>query len=216
MTTHIVVYEGRRVSLGLMQRDYGAAFVKFANLRGHIDGVSLRPPYYPKDFDTWFDRIEASKGKNEVFAILVHEEGADAGYRYVGHTGIHGITMPEAHGTTGTIIADPGAQGQGYGKEAKLLLQQHAFHTLHLATLRSAVKGFNAASLGHLIACGYRICGRYERAELYEGVRIPAILLECLPEDWLPRWRAYRDTGTLPTLTEEERALVRRETNATS
>ncbi|HWH16476.1 MAG TPA: GNAT family protein [Candidatus Paceibacterota bacterium] len=217
MTTHIIAYESRRLSLGLMQPEYGPDFVRFANRYGPVRGTRIRPPYTLKDYLSWLEKLETSKGKNEAFAILLHEQiGLERTYRYIGHTGVHDIRFPEALGATGSIIGDPNFQGMGLGKEAKLLLQRHAFHVLNLYKLRSAVKAFNANSLGHLLACGYRIIGRATGEEFDEGKRIEAIELECLARDWEEIWKTYQTTGILPRLTDEQRELVRSHTNKKS
>ncbi len=217
MTTHVIAYEGGKLSLGLMQPEYGPDFVRFANRYGPVRGTRIRPPYTLKDYLGWLEKLDSSKGMNEVFAILFHEQiGLTRAYRYIGHTGVHGIRFPEAFGSTGSIIGDPNYQGMGLGKEAKLLLQRHAFHVLALYKLKSEVKAFNAQSLGHLIACGYRVIGRGTGEDFDEGKRIDAILLECLAADWEPIWKAYQATGTLPRLTDEEREIVRIHTNKKS
>lgn len=213
MTTHIIAYESLRLSLGLMQPLYCPDFVPIANLYGPVRGTRIRPPYTPKDYLDWLEKLESSKGINEVFAILLHEQiGLTRTYRYIGHTGVHGIRFPEAFGTTGSIIGG-NFQGMGLGKEAKLLLQRHAFHVLNLYKLKSEVKAFNAQSLGHLLACGYQIIGRGTGEDFDEGKRVDVILLECLATSWEPIWEAYQATGTLPRLTDEQRELVRSHTN---
>lgn len=216
MTDHLITYTGvANVSLGLITRDYGPEFVRFANVRGDIDGTRIRPPYYvATHFEPWLERLEKEKGKNEAFAILVHDDSRpERSYRYIGHMGIHDIQWPQGTGVTGSVIGDRNSQGKGYGKEAKLLIQKHAFDTLHLHKLKSEVKSFNAASLGHLLACGYRICGRLHEEELHEGRRVDLILLECFRRDWEVIWEAYRTTKTPPRLTDEQHALVKKETN---
>lgn len=217
MITHIIAYEGHRLSLGLMQPEYGPDFVRFANRYGPVRGTRIRPPYTLKDYLTWLEKLESSKGKNEVFAILFHEQiGLERMYRYIGHTGVHDLRFPEALGTTGSIIGDPNFQGVGLGKEAKLLLQRHAFHVLNLYKLKSEVKAFNAKSLGHLLACGYRIIGRATGEDFDEGKRVDTILLECLAETWEEIWETYQASGTPPRLTDEQRDLIRLHTNKKS
>lgn len=210
---HVPVYVGARLSLGLMLPAYRDLFVPLANRHEFVHGTQLRPPYFASHFDSWLESLEKDKGKNEVFAILVHDDsGPVRQHQYVGHTGVHHISYPEACAVTGSVIADPNMQGKGYGKEAKLLLQKHAFDALHLYKLKSDIKAFNAASLGHLLACGYRIYGRSRGDLIHQGKRVDRILLECFRSDWEPLWDAYSASGDGPRLSPEQRALVTKET----
>ena len=212
---HIVTCEGLCVaSLGLMQKCYGRAFLPAVNRRMDINGTLQRPPYWPEDFDSFVDGSQKSKGKDEVFATLMHEDGPNGrAYRYLGHTGIHRITWPDGIGSTGSMIVEATAQGKGIGTEAKLLLLYHAFEVLGLANVRSTVKAWNAKSLGHLIKCGYRIVGRYEKILFHEGKLVDEILLQVSPALWRPVWNQYQETKQLPKLTDEQRELVKIETN---
>lgn len=213
MTTNVIVYEGVHVSLGLVRDFHAEAFVRFANRHEHVHGTRLRPPYAEHHFASWLESLATSKGKDEVFCILAHEDSPEGrAYRYIGHTGVHRILYPQAHATTGTVIGDPDAQGRGYGKEAKLLLQKHAFDALNLHKLKSEVKAFNAASLGHLLACGYTVYGRAREEDLHHGKRVDTILLECFRADWEPIWQEYQRSGVVPRLTDAQRAFVTKET----
>lgn len=214
MTDHIIIYEGTRMSLGLIQKSYGPTYVPWPNRRTDVNGTLQRGPYWPEDFDEWVDLLRKSKGKNEAFAVLVHEgEKGTRTYRYIGNMGIHGITWPSGYATTGSILGGDDGRGKGYGTEAKLWIQYHAFMILGLRKLSSEVKAFNAGSLGHLLKCGYRIIGRRKAHDFHEGSFVDTILLECFPEDWEPIWNGYRSSETLPKLSEEQQELVRRETN---
>jgi len=214
MVTHIIAYEGRLLSLALMQKGYGPEYLPWPNERTRVNGTSQRPPYSLQDFEEWVDRLQKDKGHNEVFAVLVHEGTSEnRTYRYIGNVGIHDITWPGAFGETGSILGAPGVHGKGYGTEAKLLIQYHAFNVLGLRKLCSSVKAFNAASLGHLLKCGYRIVGRHKAHDFHEGSFVDVILLECFREDWEPIWDAYTGTKTVPRLSAKQRKRVQKETS---
>lgn len=214
MTDHVIIYEGVHMSLALIQKAYGPEYIAWPNQRTNVHGTLQRGPYWPEDFDEWIDRLRKDKGKNEAFAVLVHEgESSERTYRYIGNMGIHGITWPSGCATTGSILGGDSARGKGYGTEAKLWTQYHAFMVLGLRKLNSEVKAFNADSLGHLLKCGYYVIGRKKAHDFHEGGFVDTILLECFREDWEPIWEAYRSSNELPKLTDEQRKLVRRETN---
>lgn len=211
---HIIAYEGlANVSLGLMQEGYADQYLPWPNLRIGIEGTLQRPPYSRKDFLGFIENMCAKKGSHEVFAVLAHgKHKKKRTYEYVGHMGVHHISWPDGCAITGSIIGAPEGRGKGYGTEAKLLLLGHAFNAVGLRKLNSDVKAWNAASLGHLIKCGYRICGRQHAQVFDRGVFVDKILLEVFREWWEPIWNQYQKTKTLPRLTDKQRALVSKET----
>ena len=214
MTTHIIAYEGTRVSLGLLQSMYEAEYIPWPNRRIDVSGTLQRPPYYPEHFTEWLERLRKSKGSHEVFAVLAHEgKPSKRKYRYLGHMGIHDASWPSGFATTGSILGANNARGKGYGTEAKLLIQHHAFHVMGLRKLVSEVKAFNALSLGHLLKCGYQVIGRRKAHDFHEGAFTDSIILECFREEWEPIWEAYQASSTLPRLSDEQGELVRKETN---
>ncbi len=207
---HIIAYEGLvNVSLGLMQEEYIPTYLPWINRRIGIDGTLQRPPYSLASGIEWVRGLDAQKGKNEVFAILLHRgTGKRRSYQYIGHTGMHGINWQHGFATTGSIIDPDNGQGRGYGTEAKLLLQYHAFMVLGLRKLTSTVKVFNGGSLGHLLKCGYRIVGRHKKHHFHEGRFVDEVFLEVFRDEWWPIWERYQKRKTLPKLSKTERALV--------
>ncbi len=155
MSDHSSIHQGFNVSLGAMRRDYIPLFMEGANDPDVMRGVILRPPVTLEAELAWYDNV-ASKAGNTLFAILLHERGADGkviDYRYIGHTGLHDIVYPDGYATSGTIIVDKSCFGKGYGTEAKLLLLYEAFRNRGLRKVCSHVKAFNGNSWGHLLAC---------------------------------------------------------------
>ncbi len=213
---HIIAYKGLvHVSLGIVQEEYGAEYLPWPNKRIGIEGTLQRPPYTPQNWQDWVRSHSTSKGKDEVFAVLEHTktEGSE-GCRYIGHTGIHGITWPDGRAKTGSVLGADHSQARGYGTEAKLLLQYHAIMVLGLRKLTSVVKGWNAQSLGHLIKCGYRICGRHKEQLFHDGKYVDEIILEVFRADWEPLWDIYQTANQLPKLTPDQKHLIATETKS--
>lgn len=213
--SEIVVYKGlRNVSLGVMQEHHVQPFTVWANQRG-IEGTMLRPPYTPSSGLAWLQGFD-KRANEDIFALLIHVlSGGQESYRYIGHTGLHDIRWPDGFGTSGTIMADPAARAQkGLGAEAKLLLLNHAFCVRGLRKVISAVKAFNGPSLGHLLKCGYRVVGRYANHHFHKDTYVDGLVLEVFRDDWEPIWDAYQSRGTLPRLTDEQRAYVQQIVNS--
>lgn len=208
MTTHIIVYRGLvGCSLGVMQEPYIPELLQFINDLEVTAGVMARAPVDVYEEEDWLRKLHTNKKSNQIFAVLAHEPGENE-FRYIGHTGIHQILWPSGFGATGSLLGGNNARGNGYGTEAKLLLQYHAFRVLGLRKLTSTVKAFNAQSLGHLIKTGYRIVGRYTKHQFHDGEYVDEILLECFREDWEPLWAEYQAGRKLPKLTSGQRELV--------
>lgn len=210
-TTHYVVYESpsKCVALAAMQRQYIDSLMPWVNNVETMRGVLLVPPVLYEREIAWYESLAKSKGSQTVFAILIRDS-PDGEYRYVGHTGLHTITFPDARATSGTLIGDPAARGKGVGKHAKMLLLHHAFEYEHLRKVSSEVKAFNAASLGHLVACGYSIIGVRKAHIAYRGSFVDEILLEVHREAFLPLWESYQKTKEIPVLSEAQKAEVQK------
>lgn len=196
-----------------MKREYIPLFVPGANDREVMRGVIIQPPMTLEYEYAWYDRMVQNQN-TLIFAILLHLRDADGkvtGYQYIGHTGLHDITWPSGHATSGTIIADKSCFGKGYGKEAKLLLLFDAFFCRGLRKVCSNVKAFNGNSWGHLLACGYTQTGRKRLHHFSNGEFVDSIDFEVFREDWEPIWDAYQKTKSLPILTDEQRTLLQKE-----
>ncbi len=212
MFTHFPVYDGHvRVSLGALQGGYARKIALGINKYRAVEGTRQRGPYMPEDAGEFIKRQRELRGKDEVFAILKHNNRLPRVYQFIGLTGIHDRTWPDAFGTTGSMIFDECDRG-GAGTEAKLLLLYHCFTVLGLRKVCSSVKAFNAASLGHLLKCGFKIVGRRRAHHYHEGEYADEILLEAFKEDWEPVWERYERTKSLPSLTKRQRELVQKET----
>jgi RimJ/RimL family protein N-acetyltransferase len=215
MDTHYPIHHGFQVSLGAMRREYIPLFMPGVNDLEVTRGVIIHPPVTLEAELAWYDSLE--KRKDPIFAILLHEKDADGkrtGYRYIGHTGLHDVTWPDAHAISGTIIADTSLLGKGYGSEAKMLLLFEAFRRRGLRKVCSAVKAFNGNSWGHLLACGYREVGRSVRHHFYNGTFVDRVSFEVFREDWEPIWHEYQETKRVPKLSVEQRASLERNLSA--
>lgn len=216
MDEHYPIHHGLvDISLGAQQRMYVPIFTRGVNDFEVTRGVILRPPVTLEEEYAWYDKMVQNGSKSDVvFAILLHQpvaEGTPTAYRYIGNTALHGITWPAGYATSGTIIFDKTCFGKGYGTEAKLLLLCEAFRNRGLHKVCSHVKAFNGNSWGHLLACGYKEVGRRKNHHFVDGTFVDEIILEVFREDWEPIWKQYQEAKTLPRLTPEQRAYLKKE-----
>jgi RimJ/RimL family protein N-acetyltransferase len=213
MSNHYISYTGHVcTSLAAMQRKYiDDRFMEGVNDCEVTEGVLMKAPVTLEEELEWYDKLSSQKG-NVIFAVLAKTGCPDDPYMVLGHTGIHKIVYPDAHGSSGTLLWRKELFQKGHGTEAKLLLLHHAFNVLGLRKVTSEVKAFNARSLGHLIKCGYEIVGRRREHHLHNRKLVDEIQLEVFYEDFEPIWEKYNETKSLPTLTKVQRKLVTRET----
>lgn len=203
---HYIVYEGREVALAAMQKAYIETLMPWINDLETTAGVLLTPPIMYETELEWVENLTKRSTSDVVFAVLVR--GEDKEWRYVGHTGLHRITWPDARGSSGSLIGDKSVHGKGYGTEAKLLLLYHAFRVLGLRKVTSEVKAFNGNSLGHLFRCGYQVVGCRKEQHFHDGTYVDEVLLEILRDEFEVIWRVYKQDGELPKLTDEQRMLI--------
>lgn len=204
---HYIAYAGLiNVSLAAMNRDYLPIMIRNANNPRVTAGVMLRPPATLEAQTVWYESIAKRSEADHVFAILLREGKGQ--YRYIGHTGLHGMKYPSGHAKTGSLILEEDCLRKGYGTEAKLLLLYHAFFVRGLRKVSSEVKAFNGNSWGHLLKCGYRPIGRRARHHFHEGDYVDGIMFEVFREDFEPIWEEYRHSKKLPTLSDEQRAII--------
>lgn len=207
---HVVCFKGHvKTSLGLLLPEYVKAYVPGINLYGAARGTLQMPPYQPEKWQEYLDGLAKAGASRAAFAILAH---ADGGHRYIGHTSIDKMAWPDAVGTTGSIMFAEDSQGQGYGTEAKLLLLYYCFILRGLRNVRSTAKAWNARSLGHLVKCGYKVVGKYDKILFHEGAWIDEYILQVRREDFEPIWAAYQETKQLPKLTPEQKELLTNQT----
>jgi RimJ/RimL family protein N-acetyltransferase len=136
----------------------------------------------------------------------------DAGnqWRYVGHTGLHHITWPDARASSGTLIGDRESLGKGYGTEAKLLLLYHTFYVEGLRKITSELKAFNGHSLGHLLKTGYKVVGISKSHHFHEGMYVDEIMVEIFKQEFDPIWKRYKEDDELPSLSVQQKKLMKK------
>jgi RimJ/RimL family protein N-acetyltransferase len=207
-TEHYIIYSGKHVALAAMQRRYIQTLMPWINNPITTAGVLLTPPVTYQSELSWYDSIHKD-GSNAIFAILVREDPGNQ-WRYVGHTGLHHITWPDARASSGTLIGDRESLGKGYGTEAKLLLLYHAFYVEGLRKITSELKAFNGHSLGHLLKTGYKVVGISKSHHFHEGMYVDEIMVEIFKQEFDPIWKRYKENDELPSLSVQQKKFMKK------
>ena len=206
---HYIVYISPNglVALAAMQRPYIDLVTPWLNDPEVTGGILLSPPVTLESEIAWYEGL--GKENNIIFAILARKDTSEQ-FEYAGHTGLHRVTWPDARASTGTFIGKSEARGRGVGKEAKMLLLNHAFRVVGLRKVNSEVKAFNLASVGHLVACGYGVVGCRKEQHFHNGGFVNEILLEVHRRDFEPLWEQYQQTKEICKLTDEQKAKIQK------
>ena len=102
----------------------------------------------------------------------------------IGSMTLDNINWVHRTATTGAFIGPTKYRGLGYGRAAKHLLLQYAFHRLGLRKVTSSAKSNNEHSLAYQAKTGYVEAGRLRDQYWQNGQYVDSILTECHREDW--------------------------------
>jgi len=130
--------------------------------------------------EQWMDRVQ-KRDVEYVWAIM------DDQNRHIGFTGLHGIDWRLRLATTGTVIGEKSAWGQGYGTDVMRIRTKFAFEILNLHRLQSEARIDNIASQRALEKVGYKREGTARKKLYYGGRWYDTILYAILDEDYFAR-----------------------------
>jgi RimJ/RimL family protein N-acetyltransferase len=130
--------------------------------------------------EQWMDRVQ-KRDVEYVWAIM------DDQNRHIGFTGLHGIDWRLRLATTGTVIGEKSAWGQGYGTDVMRIRTRFAFEILNLHRLQSEARIDNIASQRALEKVGYKREGTARKKLYYGGRWYDTILYAILDEDYFAR-----------------------------
>jgi RimJ/RimL family protein N-acetyltransferase len=125
----------------------------------------------------WFDKM--ARSPDDVVWVIEYKD------QVVGTTAIHLIDWKNGSASTGTVIGDKSAWGQGLGRELMQLRARYAFTQLPLRKLKSGYLDGNEASARAQTAAGYREVGRHREDMFVDGRWRDLVLTEVMREDWL-------------------------------
>lgn len=125
----------------------------------------------------WFDKM--ARSPDDVVWVIEYKD------QVVGTTALHLIDWKNGSASTGTVIGDKSAWGQGLGRELMQLRARYAFTQLPLRKLKSGYLDGNEASARAQAVAGYREVGRHREDMFVDGRWRDLVLTEVMREDWL-------------------------------
>ncbi len=145
----------------------------FASMQEYYEGIQKAP-----------DRV--------WLAVVVRET-----QRVIGETGL--LRMFPAWRTTdwSMIIGDPQARGQGYGKEAALLMLNYAFGYQNFHRVSIGVVGFNEGALRFYERLGFKQEGIQEDGYYFNHAYHHFVMMRLLEDEFREKWGQLKQQDVL-------------------
>ena len=171
-------------------------------LRGpRVRLVPLEKERHLENYVRWFNDPEVTRyllqhlplsrsAEEAFFDSLVKADDAvvwaihDEADRHIGGTGLHRINWRDRSATSGIVIGEKSAWGQGYGSEVMQVRTAWAFEELGLHRIESECFVENVGSARCLAKAGYRQVGLARQKRWRQGAWHDCILWEILDEDF--------------------------------
>ena len=147
-----------------------------------------RWPIGPLAWKKWIIETHKEKYPSEVnFAVCLIEND-----QLIGHNGVVDINWINRTGETVSDFGPAELRSKGYGTDAKHLLLEYCFDTLHLHALRSEIFEPNTRSAAAVTKQGYRLAGRFHYEDVKNGVFRDTLVFDLLRPDWIAARDAWR------------------------
>lgn len=127
--------------------------------------------------EEWIQKVQK---RDNDFTWAIHDERN----RHIGFTGIHGIDWRQRRATSGIVIGDKEAWGQGYATDVMRVRTKFAFETLNLHRIESEALADNQASQIALEKAGYKREGVFRKRFWVDGAWHDTIRYAILDEDY--------------------------------
>lgn len=124
------------------------------------------------------------KGGNESLGLVIADKNT---LDYIGQIDLHRIDWKNRCSVLGIVIGKKENLGQGYGREAIMLLQDYVFNNLNLRRLELEVLEFNERAYRCYLKCGFQEEGRLRKKQFRNGRYWDVICMGILKEDYEKR-----------------------------
>lgn len=104
--------------------------------------------------------------------------------RLIGNCGIVNIDQVNRKAEIGIFIGERDLLGQGYGREAVMLLLDYGFNVLNLNNIYLRPYSFNTRAIRCYEACGFKEAGRLREAKIINGQKYDEVWLDILASEF--------------------------------
>lgn len=186
----VAFIEGKRVTLRPIERaDISGSYARWINAQA-ADRFTEHAlfPWTVADLERYHDAQRGGRGALHL-AIIERATG-----NHIGNIAIQGIDWIARRGEFAILIGDTQRQGQGFGREAAMLIIDHAFCRLGLNRISLGVRTDHAAAIHLYRSLGFRDEGRLREHSMADGKPVDALVMGLLRSEWPPK---PSDAGTL-------------------
>lgn len=184
---------GDRVWLDRLRLDDVPALTRMWSDIAYLRDLMRRPafPLALEEFEEWF-RETLKDDADPTFVIRTLD-----GDQLIGACAFKEIRWPSRHAAFWIGIGEAAMRGQGYGRDATLVLLKYAFLELNLNCVRLEVLDYNTAARALYERIGFHLDGTM-RAFIYrDGVYYDQHVMSLLRDEWEARYgeAARRTSG---------------------
>lgn len=128
--------------------------------------------------------------EKEFLAQSLKEQRPEFGIRLVaddtliGNCGIVNIDTVNRKAEIGIFIGEQDLLGQGYGREAVMLLLDYGFNILNLNNIYLRPYAFNTRAIRCYEACGFQVAGRLREAKIINGQKYDEVWMDILASEF--------------------------------
>lgn len=171
--------QGKRLTLRAIERDDLARYVVWLNDLEVIHHLKTYPPMNLEDETDWYES-QRKNGSTLNLAIVVSDEE-----RHIGSVSLMKINQREQNAELGIMIGDKTCWGQGYGREAILLLLRYGFTTLNLHRIYLRVDANHTPAIRCYLSCSFVEEGRLRDVVFRQGRFEDQLIMSVLRPEYL-------------------------------
>jgi RimJ/RimL family protein N-acetyltransferase len=191
-----------RVALSPIEDDDVPAMQRWVSDQGVIHFLGFNSGMSVAQEQSWLDSLRKNSSEC-VFAIRLRDG------RYIGNTGLHGISSRDRHAEFGIFIGERDCWAQGYGTEAARLMLDHGFNRLNLHRIQLRHIDYNERGRASYLKLGFTEEGRLRQDHWREDGWHDTLMMGLLRDEFNTQWtdwrKAQRERYGIPQLDDSAR-----------
>lgn len=174
-----VFIRGKRIDLVCLTKADAAAVHRWSSDMELIRDLGNQP--FPVDLKKVEERMDSQHGdKNSLMLGIELKKGE----LLIGVGGLSQIEWPWQRAELTICIGEIEHQGKGYGRDATMLILEHAFSKLNLHSVMLRVISYNERAIKCYRACGFRPAGRRREARIEVGKFYDVLFMDILASEF--------------------------------
>ena len=137
---------------------------------------------FPPDLKDIEERLESQYNQKSSLILGLQLR---RGGQLIGIGGLSHVEWPWQRAEMTLAIGENRYRGKGYGREATLLILDHAFTKLNLHSVMLRVISYNEPAIKCYASCGFRHAGRRREARLDGGKLYDVLFMDILSREFI-------------------------------